>query len=58
MLTLGYPFRPWKDPKAIADGPSILSYVRSTAEVFGVTTHIRTRLSGLVRVITAAQVPW
>ena len=41
MFTLGYPFRPWKDPKAIADGPSILSYLRSTAEVFGVTAHIR-----------------
>ncbi|MGW4057951.1 flavin-containing monooxygenase [Amycolatopsis sp. NPDC004747] len=41
MFTLGYPFRPWKDPKAIADGPSILSYLRSTAEEFGVTGHIR-----------------
>lgn len=41
MFTLGYPFRPWKDPKAIADGPSILSYIRSTAEAFGVTDHIR-----------------
>ncbi|MEV6832223.1 NAD(P)/FAD-dependent oxidoreductase [Amycolatopsis sp. NPDC051102] len=41
MFTLGYPFRPWKDPKAIADGPSILSYIRSTAEAFGVTAHIR-----------------
>jgi cation diffusion facilitator CzcD-associated flavoprotein CzcO len=41
MFTLGYPFRPWKDPKAIADGPSILAYIRSTAEAFGVTGHIR-----------------
>ncbi|KDN24170.1 flavin-containing monooxygenase [Amycolatopsis rifamycinica] len=41
MFTLGYPFRPWQDPKAIADGPSILSYIRSTAEAFGVTAHIR-----------------
>ncbi|WP_410640871.1 flavin-containing monooxygenase [Amycolatopsis sp. lyj-346] len=41
MFTLGYPFRPWTDPKAIADGPSILSYIRSTAEAFGVTAHIR-----------------
>ena len=41
MFTLGYPFRPWKDPKAIADGPSILAYIRSTAEAFGVTSHIR-----------------
>ena len=27
MYTLGYRFRPWTDPKAIADGPSILRYV-------------------------------
>src|SRR3712207_2718506 len=24
MYTLGYRFRPWRDPKAIADGPAIL----------------------------------
>lgn len=41
MFTLGYPFRPWKDPKAIADGPSILSYIRSTADAFGVVDRIR-----------------
>lgn len=41
MFTLGYPFRPWKDPKAIADGPSILSYIRATAEAHGVERHIR-----------------
>src|SRR5689334_10546694 len=27
MYTLGYAFRPWKDPKAIADGASILAYI-------------------------------
>ncbi|NCP10996.1 MAG: NAD(P)/FAD-dependent oxidoreductase [Sphingomonadales bacterium] len=31
MFTLGYNFRPWTDNKAIADGPSILRYVRATA---------------------------
>jgi cation diffusion facilitator CzcD-associated flavoprotein CzcO len=41
MFTLGYPFRPWKDPKAIADGPSILSYIRETSREFGVDAHIR-----------------
>ncbi|MEO0962147.1 MAG: NAD(P)/FAD-dependent oxidoreductase, partial [Pseudomonadota bacterium] len=30
MYTLGYSFRPWTDPKAIADGPSILKYVKET----------------------------
>ncbi|MBE1492970.1 cation diffusion facilitator CzcD-associated flavoprotein CzcO [Amycolatopsis lexingtonensis] len=41
MFTLGYPFRPWKDPKAIADGPSILAYIRETADAFGVSSRIR-----------------
>src|SRR6266404_9921768 len=31
MFTLGYRFRPWTEAKAIADGPSILDYVRATA---------------------------
>jgi monooxygenase len=40
MYTLGYSFRPWTNPKAIADGPSILAYVRDTAETYGITKHI------------------
>jgi cation diffusion facilitator CzcD-associated flavoprotein CzcO len=43
MFTLGYPFRPWRDPKAIADGTSILHYIRDTAREFGVDRHIRYR---------------
>src|SRR5947209_1810872 len=42
MFTLGYRFRPWQEAKAIADGASILSYVRETAEEYGVDRHIRT----------------
>ena len=41
MFTLGYRFRPWNDPKAIADGPSILKYIRETAEEFGVDAKVR-----------------
>ncbi|CAN5552274.1 NAD(P)/FAD-dependent oxidoreductase [soil metagenome] len=41
MYTLGYSFRPWRDPKSIADGPSILSYIRETAEAHGIDRHIR-----------------
>ena len=36
MFTLGYRFRPWTDPKAIADGPSILRYIHDTAQEFDV----------------------
>jgi cation diffusion facilitator CzcD-associated flavoprotein CzcO len=41
MFTLGYSFRPWLEAKAIADGPSILSYVRDTARDDGSDRHIR-----------------
>ena len=41
MYTLGYRFRPWKDAKAIADGPSILQYVRDTARDAGLEDRIR-----------------
>jgi monooxygenase len=41
MQTLGYRFRPWTQPKAIADGPSILEYIRQTAADAGIDRHIR-----------------
>src|SRR5258708_17840582 len=41
MFTLGYRFRPWTEAKAIADGPSILDYVRATAAEAGIEKHIR-----------------
>ena len=41
MYTLGYSFRPWREGKAIADGASILSYVRDTARENGIDRLIR-----------------
>ena len=41
MYTLGYSFRPWTQAKAIADGPSILKYVRETAADNGIDRKIR-----------------
>src|SRR3954470_14642512 len=41
MFTLGYSFRPWTEPKAIADGPRILNYVRETAADNGIDQKIR-----------------
>ena len=41
MFTLGYSFRPWKEAKAIADGPAILSYIHETAAEYGVEDKIR-----------------
>ena len=45
MYTLGYSFRPWTEPKAIADGPAILRYVNETAEEFGIDRKISFRPS-------------
>ncbi|QWF82219.1 flavin-containing monooxygenase [Amycolatopsis sp. CA-230715] len=41
MFTLGYRFKPWPEQEAIADGPSILRYVKKTAEEYGVAGKIR-----------------
>ena len=41
MHTLGYAFKPWTERKAIADGPSILRYIQSTADEAGITPHIQ-----------------
>jgi monooxygenase len=41
MHTLGYSFKPWTAEKAIADGPSILAYLRETVAEFGIDRHIR-----------------
>ncbi len=41
MYTLGYRFRPWTEAKSIADGGSILSYIRETASEGGLDGHIR-----------------
>src|ERR1700749_1735619 len=41
IYTLGYAFKPWTEAKAIADGPSILKYVRETAAENGIDRHIR-----------------
>ena len=41
MYTLGYHFKPWRAAKSIADGPSILDYIRETAREYGVDRRIR-----------------
>jgi monooxygenase len=41
MFTLGYSFRPWDGEKSIADGDSILQYIKDTASEAGIDQHIR-----------------
>ncbi len=41
MYTFGYRFRPWTGEKTLADGPSILKYIRETAAEAGIDKKIR-----------------
>jgi monooxygenase len=41
MFTLGFRFKPWTSQKAIADGPSIMSYLGETVRESGIDKHIR-----------------
>jgi monooxygenase len=40
MASFGFKFRPWKDPKVLADGPGIRNYLRETAREYGVEQNI------------------
>jgi cation diffusion facilitator CzcD-associated flavoprotein CzcO len=50
MLTMGYAFRPWTNPKAISDGHLIREYIEDTAREAGIDSKIRFRH----RVVSAA----
>ncbi|MDX1889528.1 NAD(P)/FAD-dependent oxidoreductase [Mycolicibacterium sp. 050158] len=41
MFTLGFRFKPWTSAKAIADGPSILAYIKEAAAENGIDEKIR-----------------
>ncbi len=41
MYTLGYSFRPWQRTESIADGASILEYIRAAASDYGIDRRIR-----------------
>jgi len=41
MFTLGFRFKPWTSEKAIADGPSIMAYLKETVAEYGIDKHIR-----------------
>ena len=41
MYTYSYGFKPWTAKSAIADGDTILKYIRETAEEYGLNQHIR-----------------
>lgn len=41
MHTLGFSFKPWTHEKSIADGPSIMQYLRETVKEHGIAEQIR-----------------
>jgi len=41
MHTLGFEFKPWTAEQSIADGPSIMAYLRETVAEYGIDQHIR-----------------
>jgi monooxygenase len=41
MFTLGFRFKPWESAKSIADGPSILAYLKETAAENGIDKRMR-----------------
>lgn len=43
MFTMGFSFRPWTSPRAIAPGDDIREYVTATARDEGIDRHIRFR---------------
>ncbi len=58
MFTLGYSFRPWNEAEAIANGPSILKYIRETAQEFGIDRHIRFQHRVLSASWSSAEARW
>src|SRR5206468_3749068 len=58
MHTLGYVFRPWENPKAIADGDSILEYIRDTAAEQGIDRNIRFHHRVLSAEFSTADARW
>lgn len=41
MYTLGFSFRPWDRPEAVAEGPDILRYLEETAEAYDITSRVQ-----------------
>ncbi|HVO54696.1 MAG TPA: NAD(P)/FAD-dependent oxidoreductase [Solirubrobacterales bacterium] len=58
MHTLGYRFRPWTAAKSIADGESILEYVRETAREEGIEPHIRYHHRVLSAAFSSEEARW
>ena len=58
MFTLGFPFRPWPQPRAIAPGADILALPRETAAEYGVDSKISYHAKVIAADWSAAAARW
>jgi cation diffusion facilitator CzcD-associated flavoprotein CzcO len=58
LHTFGYEFRPWRSDVAIADGTSILAYVRDTAADNGIDRHVRYHARAVAASWSSADARW
>ncbi|TXH05854.1 MAG: NAD(P)/FAD-dependent oxidoreductase [Nevskiaceae bacterium] len=58
MYTFGFNFKPWTEPRVLADGPSIRRYVTETAREYDVESQIRFRRKVLRADWSTAQSRW
>lgn len=58
MYTLGFSFRPWREPRSIAEAPRIMSYLRDTVREGGLDRHMRFGLRMTRADWSSAQACW
>lgn len=58
MYTLGYAFKPWTHPKAIADAPHILDYLKETVAENNLEPHMRYGLKVVSAKWSTADARW
>jgi monooxygenase len=58
MFTLSYPFRPWRQPRSIADGGTILDYIRETAAAYGIDQNVRIHQRAVSAAWSTAEARW
>ena len=58
MHTFGYNFKPWRNAKSIADGPSILAYVHEAATEHAIGPHIQFRQRVTAAAWSSADAHW
>jgi cation diffusion facilitator CzcD-associated flavoprotein CzcO len=58
MFTLGYSFKPWEQPQAIADGPSIRGYINEAATENALSDRIRLQTRALRAEWSSERAQW